>query len=720
MPPDRLDRKPLEQSPYPQQPYDANFQPQPSKTSSPAPSLGRGRVSLLATPSCDGRQPICTPCEAQARKTGEDLSLIECVFDTEEERKKPVGGGKVAGLEAKIVALERRIAELTSQRSTPAPQPILQPFHTLPYAAELSQYFVSPSLPPAASFSHPFATAPPNPAYHPYQQNGASLPPSFSLPPAYPVASTSAAAPAPAPYPAPSTFMVPPLGSSSMPSPAHVYAEPPRLPSPPTLFRLVTTFFDYPHEAVDLMNRRRFMQRFELDPEDPDYPAECLLHAICAVSTDLLGEEAAFEGEERYWPEATSPGLYHADQADHLIPLAFRKEKNLLQVAQAAVLFSATNQAHARFARSFLESSTAVRICIALGLNHISFPYPTEQNLPLSSLLANRARLPPPTDADELQEHAATFWFAVTVEVIAAAATGWACCIDERDITSLLPAAASYSADPVARESLYLHSPAFFSSNPPHLVRLVQINLKSIVLMNRVITFVHRTAALAKATADRGPLTADDFPKVRASPAFQKLEAALDAFARRAPPQLISLLEPQAFITPAFTSASIILLHESFTSGEDGCPSMTKCLEAADVMLQNMFTLNNASFQPRHIPPFLSFCYLVCGRTFIRALALRQKKLRAAMPGIDAATLEADPEVVRYRRNVEAVAERLKAARTSLGPKTAASLSVLLENPEVALPQVPTTGAQQPKPPMSQLMDLMEAELGLTAVDMCG
>lgn len=44
----------------------------------------------------------------------------------------------------------------------------------------------------------------------------------------------------------------------------------------------------------------------------------------------------------------------------------------------------------------------------------------------------------------------------------------------------------------MAREALYLHSPSFFVTNPPHLVRLVQINLKVTVLLNRVCTFVSR------------------------------------------------------------------------------------------------------------------------------------------------------------------------------------------------------------------------------------
>lgn len=170
-----------------------------------------------------------------------------------------------------------------------------------------------------------------------------------------------------------------------------------------------------------------------------------------------------------------------------------------------------------------------MRICISLGLNHESYSL---RDLPLSSFLSHRTFLTPPRDEEEMMERATTWWFALTVETFSAAATGWACCIDERDITTLIPAASPCGVrpslspllralsstrsgaiadgdcwtqdDPTAREALYLHSPSFFSLNPPHLVRLVQINLKVTVLMNRVCTFVHRASysfALVRALA---------------------------------------------------------------------------------------------------------------------------------------------------------------------------------------------------------------------------
>ncbi|GAA5826487.1 hypothetical protein JCM11251_002392 [Rhodosporidiobolus azoricus] len=731
-----------------------------------ANSLGRGRACRRCRQrkvKCDGRQlPCCTPCEVLAMRMGQHFSTVVCDFDTEEERKKPVGGGKVSGLEAKIAELEQRIQELTegkeervasspssrnayspapSSASLPAqPQPAQQPTpaSSHPYHPSKLSPPVDPGFSPMSPYSPAFPTRPaafpaPGPAL-PLPQFFPS-PSAFAPPPAFPPSSAFPLQPSlahrqsgPPPYPFFSGGPLPPEGPyghhAALPSPNEpltAQGQPPiaqlahnadapisRLPSWPTLRRLVNTFFDYPHEAVDLINRKRFMARFERPAEDPEFPSQCLLHAMVATASDLIGEEAAFEGEERYWPEGMKPSLWHADQADRLIPLSFRKERNLLQVAQAAVLFAATNLAHGRFARSFLETSTAVRICVALGLNHVGT---TERHLPLSNAMSGRTSLVVPKDDEDLQERAATFWFAYTVEVVSSAATGWACCLDERDITTLLPAAAPYESDPISRESLYLHAPNFFTTNPPNIVRLVQINLKSIVLMNRVITFVHRTSALANVASDNSPTTPSpmDHGKIRASSAFQKLEAALEAFQRRAPNQLIALLEPQAFLLPALTSTSVILLHESLTTGEEGCISMAKCNEAANVMLQNMHVLNNASFHPRHIPPFLSFCYLVCGRTFIREIALKQARGNAE---------EAD--IARLTHSVQTVIERLKASRTPLGPKAAISLSALLSKPDIALPIGVGQSGYSPGglPPLAQLLSLMDPE-GRAEAELC-
>lgn len=82
------------------------------------------------------------------------------------------------------------------------------------------------------------------------------------------------------------------------------------------------------------------------------------------------------------------------------------------------------------------------------------------------------------------------------------------------------------------------------------------------------------------------------------SPAFTKLEAALENFGRKAPAQLVTLLEPEAFLCPSLVATSVILLHERFCTSEEGDPSMVKCAEAASNIVANMQVLNSASNGP--------------------------------------------------------------------------------------------------------------------------
>ncbi|POY71910.1 hypothetical protein BMF94_5067 [Rhodotorula taiwanensis] len=808
---------------------DGNGSSRSRSTKKPTKGIGRGRETqskVYAERQGDGVQPQCGVCIATAIRSGHDPSLVVCDFPTEEERRKPVGGGKVYALEAKIQALERKLADaerraaggyVPSPRATPVPstqgmpqiplrlddgqvraspqprpqtaasltetkpmigpertprsrhasvggQPYLpsgeplrplylahletgvgppsaaastssagastsyagfalasatksnvaSPFtHHPPYLAEVPGSASTGPVSAAPSFAFPQAhLEPPSPSGQTNGYSGKGIlsgHPAFGASPTYalmgPVSHPISTGPSePAPFSDP-----PPLGSPAIQmsgaAPPHrmgpsattgapvaaTVPSGPRLPSYSTLSRLVNVFFDYPHEAIDLINRRRFMAAFECPPDHPEYPAECLLHAMVATATDLAGLDA-WEGEERYWNEGQSPAVFHADLAEYLLPLGFRTERNLLQVAQAAVLFACLNLYHGRFSRAYIDTSIAVRICTSLGLNHNVF---LPNHLPLSSFLAHRTALPPPADEEEARERSVTWWFAYTVETFSAAATGWACCIDERDITTLVPAAGPVGDDPIAREALYLHSPSFFITNPPHLVRLVQINLKVTVLLNRVCTFVSRTTALANATPDRSALKPSEFPKIRSSPAFTKLEAALENFGRKAPAQLVALLEPEAFLCPSLVATSVILLHERFCTSEHNDPSMIKCLEAANSILQNMQVLNNASFHPRQIPPFLSFCWTVAARTYLRQLAIRQLK---GMPpvhlgdaslgnGHNGGTPTLEDEVRHLTQIVTSIIARLEHFRTPVGPLMAASLVSLLDRPDICLPE---------------------------------
>lgn len=98
-----------------------------------------------------------------------------------------------------------------------------------------------------------------------------------------------------------------------------------------------------------------------------------------------------------------------------------------------------------------------------------------------------------------------------------------------------------------------------------------------------------RTLAAEKAAPER-----TDAPTPAHRPAFTKLELALENFGRKAPAQLVTLLEPEAFLCPSLVATSVILLHERFCTSTEGDPSMIKCAEACRNIFQNLQVLNSA------------------------------------------------------------------------------------------------------------------------------
>lgn len=101
--------------------------------------------------------------------------------------------------------------------------------------------------------------------------------------------------------------------------------------------------------------------------------------------------------------------------------------------------------------------------------------------------------IPPPKDDAELHERSINCWYAFMSDRMATACTGWAHSIDEADIVSLLPTNApsalcgDYDTSPLSPRSS-----SFFLAHPPHLVGPKQLELKAIILLGRVNTFVQR------------------------------------------------------------------------------------------------------------------------------------------------------------------------------------------------------------------------------------
>ncbi|GAA5897916.1 hypothetical protein JCM5296_004968 [Sporobolomyces johnsonii] len=634
MPPDRTQddsRKPLSL-------------PLSSHSAKHAPTLARGK----ACSTCDGALPICAPCAKSATNLQQDLSTVRCDYYSEEQRRKPIGGGKVAALEAQIAALEKRVAELTQARSA---SPAAGPSNTSSIGVDHPP--TPPQLPPSSIFGQTMRAVTCLAKFNPDLL-------SLNVPPSTPDDGTSSAPSLPTNDEQ--------LLWTSWPS---------DLPSPPLLSRLVDVYFSKAHQFSGMVNRTRFQEALLLGPTHPRFPAKCLLHAIVATASNLVSADI-WEGQPRYWTEGLTPAQWHTEQASSSIIASFRFELDQLQVVQAAILSAFLHQRMGRYIVAWLEAAQAMRICVGLGLNHLRAPQP---NTPLISILADRTFLGTARSEEELQERVMTFWHAMVGAIVGSAASGWSNCIDEKDITTLLPSppGVPYPEFNLNMSPLSIHCPTFFTEHPPDLRQPMQLYIKAFVLLGRVATFLQRSPSPAGVGFGNGPQTESTHADLPNSPDFIALENSIIAF-RHSLASFFAhdvsqnlLLDPRLSITPAILCTCMILLHENFCSMDEGDQSMAKCSASAKEIVDMLHGIVSTSFDVALLVPAVNFCWAVAGRTLVREIAIKQTK-------------EIPQGVDQLKADVQAILAAMRSYRVPIGALSANALELLLSHPEICLP----------------------------------
>ncbi|KAM0789214.1 hypothetical protein ACM66B_000059 [Microbotryomycetes sp. NB124-2] len=694
------------------------------------PSLERGKACLTCRSrkiKCDGTVPSCNSCRKSAISKGEDPNLIVCDYDTPEQRKRPVGGGRVWGLEAKIAQLEQRISELQQENEQQktviaaaglaeqaqmhfggagmATRPSANHDDVTQQQQQQQQPDPEPNLPPLPPVQ-PVSTD----AGNPFGATDPLAPPSIETLPEIDMAAASLDLPETiAPFTGPRSDK--PYGDISnhtyfsqsfavrrehfpTPTPLSLPQQSPllelfypgwprTLPSPQLVHRLVEAFFTKSHLVSVMINKPRLMRNLQLPPTHPDFPTTALLHGVIAVASDCVSDDV-WQGEERYWQPEETPAEWHARQAKMGVESAWVNDDHYLEVAQAAVLCCFLSYSNARFGEVWLECAQATRLAVPLGINHLR-----------SSGVIKRAKwqkhlktsmLQPTEDESDLFERSITFWFAFTCDRFASASTGWATSLDEEDVTTLLPAPPGnkYPTENLNESPLSVHNPHFLTSHPSHLVQTLQLYLKSVVLMGRVVTFLQRSASAIGVGPNNGKrnLTESPFASIdpRESVLFKQLDQDLTAFRNSIPRQYqhVSLqAHSDALISlvHAIPHASTILLHEPFVTMAENDPSMVKCVASARAILETIFTLYSSSFELSLLVPFINFTWAVAGRTLVRELALKQVRKQ---------TKDCD----ELRSSVNTIIAAMKSGRSKLGASTSQALEALLQCPSACLPAV--------------------------------
>lgn len=145
---------------------------------------------------------------------------------------------------------------------------------------------------------------------------------------------------------------------------------------------------------------------------------------------------------------------------------------------------------------------------------------------------------------------------------------------------------------------LSIKNPHFLIAHPPHLIQPLQLYLKAVTLLGRVVTFVQRCPSpigMSMNVAKPSPLDPTSFSDLRTSLEFKKLDSDLVAFRLSIPREYQTTqyytLDPKIALIYALPFAATILLHENFCTMGDEDASLSRCLSAARAILEAIYTL---------------------------------------------------------------------------------------------------------------------------------
>ncbi|GAA6009697.1 hypothetical protein JCM11491_001063 [Sporobolomyces phaffii] len=441
------------------------------------------------------------------------------------------------------------------------------------------------------------------------------------------------------------------------------------LPSFDLTSRLLEVWFSKPHCLTGLINPAQFRAAMLHPPTTSGFPHSALIHSMMAIASMLVSEDF-FANEPRYWPLDQKVTEYHAARGKIALDQAIAHGQRLIQVSQAVCILSYWAYTSARFVELWLLVSMATRMLSPLGLNQLaSPPDPNRFKIHL---------LPPPRDDTELNERATNCWYAFMSDRFASACTGWAHSLDEADVVSLLPTDAPSSlAGDFETSPLSPRSPAFFLAHPPHLVGPQQLELKAIILLGRVNTFVQRAPLASQ--RDQTGLTSMSMD-VRQTDAFRKLENDIIQFQASIPREYQSTgaatLDPRLHIVHSLPAAVMILLHERFVTMQPGDPSGPVTLRYSQQVMQVLHSVVSTSFEIGLLSPFINYVWVVAGRNMVREIAFRMVRKQGE-------------EIDSLRGDVQTILLALHACKTPLGSSTAAQLQTLLDDPYRLLPNGP-------------------------------
>ncbi|KAJ7235915.1 hypothetical protein B0H12DRAFT_1238654 [Mycena haematopus] len=370
---------------------------------------------------------------------------------------------------------------------------------------------------------------------------------------------------------------------------------PPGLPNPDLLRHLVEVFFVFHPHANRVLHYPSFMAGLMLSPSHPKFPATPTLHAICALGS-------------LYTAAVTSPP--HPDFSEVALDEIFSARHRLRE--GRADSFAEQQAKYARETADHLES-IGDRLFELLQVHSI-----THSVRPASIILPAHTVL-----EDETRRN--VFWLAYCAERLHGCANGWAYCLDDQDVSQLLPVRGDHFekgtlVTPPDRQ--WAHTRDLLLLHPDKQTDSFVLYVKAVMLLSRVKTFNLRF----RAKHFFGDTNSAEPVDPRGSPAFMELDNIATSFRSSFPSHLRqpiagNVVDQHLYLACTMPYMATILLHDPHANvRRSGCISALKILTAARSVLDLAYAVCSTSFDVTLLDPFCTYCWFIAGRVLVRFL----------------------------------------------------------------------------------------------------
>ncbi|KAK6905818.1 hypothetical protein I203_106652 [Kwoniella mangroviensis CBS 8507] len=297
------------------------------------------------------------------------------------------------------------------------------------------------------------------------------------------------------------------------------------LPKYEVVEHMVRVFFEKVPTLPKMLNKNQILQNLMSPPTHRDFPAQPLLHAILAVTSNFISETSL--AARAYFPvgassdefthptkdfdgsatephfnftsssaarklETTTPlsrfQLWHRRKAFQTFSARIDRGDKFLHCMQAYIIATTVDQYNAWWTDLWMESGACIRMATPMRLNE-------SPNVPQNALSRGVNSLLPSAASDMDQaERDRTWWMAYILDRCGTASTTWPSSLSEDEITVELPVLqATYDIGHGELTGVQsLQSPDVYTNHPPRHRDSFCLLIKSLKLFTEVQLFFRR------------------------------------------------------------------------------------------------------------------------------------------------------------------------------------------------------------------------------------